>query len=257
MRYGWLALNYLSMADQPFYLGDSPERGIIYVRESKTKMFCRIISDDYDYIAECVKIFGDDRFSLQIYVADNIDKVTSELVARGISRSVEHYLCRKVYTGEPFSIDMPDGIRIRELDKEDVEDVCRICGQTGINKSRFKSLFLESFDEKKESSDKYGRWLFNGIYHNDEMIGFDTDAFFSVRGFSVNNGIQTFLPVKYRKDEIFMLSLKFMTNRILELGGIPTYVSGAIKSDVKGEFDPKDIGFRNIWNVYEIFKATD
>lgn len=100
VRYGWIALNFLSMANQPFYLGDSLDRGIVYVCESQNKLFCRIVSDDYDYIAECVKIFGDDRFSVQIYTVDDTDKAASELATRGVNRPLTAYLSRKAYTGE-------------------------------------------------------------------------------------------------------------------------------------------------------------
>lgn len=252
VRYGWLALNFLNMAEQPFYLGDSLDRGIIYVRDSKSKIYCRIVSDDYDYIAECVKLFSDDRFSLQIYTTDNADRVASELAARGLNKSVTAYLTRKAYMGEPFEINLPEGISIRALGKDDIDDVHNVCEQNGGKGSKIDSLFLDSFETGKEPSEKWGRWIFNGIYRDGEMIGFDADVFFNVRGFSVNNGIQTVLLEEYRRDELFMLSLKYMTNRIIEMGGLPTYVVGQQKNNVKGGFDVEDLGYRNIWNVYQV-----
>ena len=253
VRYGWIALNFLSLAHVPFYLSDDLSRGIVYICESPNGFNCCIISDDYDEIAEYARMFENERFYLQVYTADTADNVTQELLKRGVNKSVEPFLYRKVYTGEPFQFDLPEGIGMRELTRSDMDDIRRVCERIGIGMSKtLETFFTDSFENNVVSPDKSGRWMFGGIYHNEEMIGFVTDTIFSVRGFSVNNGIQTFLPEEYRNDQMFMLSLKYMTNRILEMNGLPTYVVGQLKNNVKGNFDVEDIGYRNIWNVYRV-----
>lgn len=203
--------------------------------------YCIIHCDDFDKAAEWIKKFN----VLQFCTPIEPETVKKELQARNSDIIIESFKPQSFYYGDPVSVTLPDGITVRKLTCDDMDEIRRI-----------KDAFPKGYAAHLLHPPYYGdpTFLDYGVFKNGELIAAAGCVIDKIRGMTINDSCR----IRFAKtgmgkpdDELCKQVYLYILNDLLERELLPFDDSqhGDYARD-NGGFTAGDIGFTTVCYAY-------
>jgi len=246
LKYGYAAICCRVNGGAALYNGEDFREGFIWFTEWDTEFRGDIICDDYEKIAEYLKIFSDERFDMNFYTLDDNAAVTENLAKYGVTVS-EIDRCEELYyTGEPYTITPPEGYSVRLITYDNYDTVRAFCDAKGCYTHYIPHMKQELYQRDVLGNDEHSVFGF-AVFCGDEMVGISLGGLQRVHGFVINNCVATTLLNEHKSEELYAYIFKFVTNAALEKGALPfddIQTAYANEQSKSGSFDSKDFGYK-------------
>ena len=250
LKHGYTAVCFRVNGGAALYNGESFRDGFIWFTEWDDHFEGEILCEDYDKIAEYLKIFNDPRFEMILYTLDDDRTITETLAERSIRISSIKRHSTNVYTDPPYELEAPAGISMRELTYADfpIIETYERKGGGDYLEARLNYIRHELHQKYVLGNTEHSAFHF-GIFREENMIGMSYGGLQRVHGFVVNNCVSTSLIPEYKSEALYQYAFRFVTNAALAAGALPIdnvqtpYSKPRWKS---GEFDSTALGYHTV-----------
>lgn len=246
VKYGYTAASLIVNGGPALYIGDDFRGGFVWVTEWTDGFECHVICEDYERVAEYLKMFGDDRFHVILYTLDNDETIAGAIVGRGIEVTSIDRVYQNVYCGEPFVPKAPEGILMRELKYEDADLLDRFNAKRNNKLPMISGLKKVMHQRDVLGGEDCMEFCF-GIFRDDEMIGLSIAGLQYARGFTVNNCIYTYFFDGCAREDLYVYAYKFVTDWALSKGALPfddVQTPHTPENKRNGAFNSSDLGYK-------------
>lgn len=261
LRYGYTAVCFRVNGGAALYKGEDFRDGFIWFSEWDWRdrpYEGEIVSGDYERIADYLRTFDDERFTMVIDSPDPLETVTARLAEYGapVSREISVRSSVNVYSGEPYAITPPAGVTVRELTHDDFPLIEGFYSRLHHDWSPQRLAYMKRELHERDvlGNSEHSVFVF-GVFKNGEMIGFSVGGLQRTHGFVVNNCVSTRLLPEHESEETYRLVFKHVTNTALEKGALPMDDIQTPYSDDEGKsgsFNSTDMGYKTVLYTYQV-----
>ena len=246
LKYGYVAICCRVNGGAALYSGEDFRDGFIWFTEWDGRFRGDIVCDNYEKIADYLKIFSDDRFDMVIYTTDDDHRIKDTLAGYGVNISGIDRYEERYYTGEPYQITPPDRYTVRLIKYEDYDTVRAFCDRKGCFTHYILHMKQELYQRDVLGNEEHSVFGF-AIFYRDEMVGISLGGLQRVHGFVINNCIATTLLDEHKSEELYEYVFKFITNAALEKGALPfddIQTPFTKENSKSGKFDSSEFGYK-------------
>ncbi|MBE6651063.1 MAG: helix-turn-helix transcriptional regulator [Ruminococcaceae bacterium] len=252
LRYGYIAVCFRINGGVALYNGESFKEGFVWFTEWNNRFEGEIVCDDWDKIAEYIRIFSAQRFEMILYTLKSDEQIKKELSNCEITISKINRRSINVYTDEPFTLVPKENIHMRLIEYNDMALVEKFYHKISPNKESFsprlKQLKHQLYQRDITGSTDSSVFTF-GIFKGDHLVGISDGGLQNVHGFLINNCVVTSVLPEYETEELYQYAFKFVTNAALEKGALPIddiQVPTTPIVNKSGNFNSAELGYQTV-----------